>query len=63
MDKKAIQEGGQKDCPRGWIVRITREDGVEFCKENKGQNLIFKGITFKSKGNDSIVRLVKREED
>jgi hypothetical protein len=39
-----------------------REEGVDFLNLNKGQNLIFKGIRFKSKGNDSIVRQVKREE-
>jgi PleD family two-component response regulator len=39
-----------------------REEGVDFLDLDKGQNLIFKGIRFKSKGNDSIVRPVKREE-
>jgi hypothetical protein len=39
-----------------------REEGVDFLNLNKGQNLILKGIRFKSKGNDSIVRQVKTEE-
>ena len=31
-----------------------REEGVDFLNLDKGQNLILKGIRFKSKGNDSI---------